>query len=370
VDPMIENSLRLSGRVKLRTARTLSGQVEQAISHLADSLRAGGRGFIAGNGGSAADAQHFAAEFTGRFRLDRAPLPVLALTTDTSALTSIGNDYGFDDVFVRQLLAFGRPGDVFFALSTSGNSPSILVAAQAARERGMTVIGMTGAAGGKLPTLCDLHVAIPSGVTARIQESTMAVLHAVCDGVERALAVSGPPVPDAQLGVRLDRDRLAAAREAWRAQGLSVVTTNGCFDVLHAGHLASLQQAADLGDLLVVLVNSDDSVRRLKGAGRPVNTETDRAALLAALAPVDHVVVFEEDDPCAALEVIRPAVHCKGEDYRGRPMPEEEVVIRHGGRIAYLSLVGGLSTTAITERLTGSTGGTDPAGSNSGAADV
>jgi rfaE bifunctional protein nucleotidyltransferase chain/domain len=350
VDPMIENSLRLSGRVKLRTARTLSGPVADATRLVADCLRLGGRGFIAGNGGSAADAQHFAAEFTGRFRLERAPLPMLALTTDTSALTSIANDYSFDDVFVRQLVAFGRPGDVFFALSTSGNSPSILVAAQAAKERGITVIGMTGASGGKLGALSHLHIAIPSGVTARIQESTMAALHAVCDGVERALGVSGPPVADV-LDVRLDHTRLETAREAWREQDLKVVTTNGCFDVLHAGHLSSLRQAAALGDLLVVLVNSDVSVHRLKGEGRPVNAEADRVELLAALDPVDHVVVFEEDDPCATLELIRPSAHCKGEDYRGRPMPEEEVVTRHGGRIVYLSLVGGLSTTGITQRL-------------------
>jgi phosphoheptose isomerase len=350
VDPMIENSLRLSGRVKLRTARTLSGQVEEATRLVADCLRAGGKGFVAGNGGSAADAQHFAAEFTGRFRLDRAPLPMLALTTDTSALTSIANDYSFDDVFARPLVAFGRPGDVFFALSTSGNSPNILVAAQAARERGITVIGMTGRSGGKLAALSDVHVAIPSGVTARIQESTMAVLHAVCDGMERALGIGGAPVPDV-LDVRLDRADLATAREAWRAQGLTVVTTNGCFDVLHAGHLSSLRQAAALGDLLVVLVNSDGSVRRLKGENRPVNAEADRAELLGALDAVDHVVVFEDDDPCATLELIQPSVHCKGEDYRGRPMPEEDVVTRHGGRIAYLSLVGGLSTTGITDRL-------------------
>lgn len=360
MEPFIENSLRLSSRVKLRTARTLAGEIDRVAALLADSLRSGGRGFIAGNGGSAADAQHFAAEFTGRFRLDRDPLPVLALTTDTSALTSIANDYSFDDVFVRQLVAFGRPGDVFIALSTSGNSPNILVAAQAARERGITVVGMTGASGGKLAALSDVLLKIPSGITARIQESTMAALHAVCDAVEQRLGVSGPTVPDV-VDVVLDRETLLVARESWRRQGLSVVTTNGCFDVLHAGHLASLSQAAEQGDVLVVLINADASVRRLKGPSRPVNGQTDRAVLLGALAPVDHVVVFDDDDPCAMLDLIKPSVHCKGEEYRDLPMPEAEVVTRNGGRIAFLSHVDGLSTTAITQRLA-SVAGAAPTG--------
>jgi len=346
VEDVVRHSMRLSGRVKLRAARTVAPGVANAAQRLADCLQAGGRGYIAGNGGSAADAQHFAAEFTGRFRSDREPLPVISLTTDTSALTAIGNDYGFEQIFARPVLALGRPGDVLLALSTSGNSDNVIAACRAAHERGMTVVGITGATGGLLASHSDVLIKIPSGVTARIQESTMAVLHSVCDVVEQILGVSGDPVGDI-TDVQLDVRQLAASRESWRGQALTVVSTNGCFDVLHAGHLSSLEGAAALGDVLVVLVNSDESVRRLKGEGRPVNTERDRVAMLGSLLPVDNVVVFSEDTPTEVLDVLQPTVHCKGEEYRDSPLPEEAVVRAHGGRVEFLPRVPGLSTTAV-----------------------
>jgi D-sedoheptulose 7-phosphate isomerase len=140
-----------------------------------------------GNGGSASDAQHVAAELVGRFARERAPLPAIALTTDTSALTAIANDYGFEEVFARQVRALGRPGDVAVAISTSGNSPNVLRGAEAAREMGMTVVALTGAGGGALAAASDLCVNVPSDDTPRIQECHLTVEHVLCEAVENFL---------------------------------------------------------------------------------------------------------------------------------------------------------------------------------------
>jgi D-sedoheptulose 7-phosphate isomerase len=154
---------------------------------IAASLKSGGKVLLAGNGGSAADAQHIAAEFVGRFVDDRAPLAAIALTTDTSALTSIGNDYGFDKVFERQVRALGRKGDVFVGISTSGRSPNIVAALQAARELGLTTIGFTKDAQTAMHALCDLTLAVPAEETALIQQIHITAAHAICHVVEHEL---------------------------------------------------------------------------------------------------------------------------------------------------------------------------------------
>jgi len=151
------------------------------------AIRAGRKVLIAGNGGSAADAQHLATELVVRFTRDRAALPALALGTDSSMLTAIGNDIGFEQVFSRQIEAFGRAGDVFWALSTSGRSPNILAACKAARARRMTVLGFTGASGGSMPGLCDVLLRVPSTVTPLIQQVHMAVGHILCELAEEDL---------------------------------------------------------------------------------------------------------------------------------------------------------------------------------------
>ena len=158
--------------------------IAQAIER---SLRAGGKLLIAGNGGSAADAQHIAAELVGRFRFDRQPLPAIALTTDTSLLTAIGNDYGFEQVFERQVKGLGRKGDVFLAISTSGNSPNVLSALRAARSLGLGTIGFTGSRGAAMRELCALCLAAPAEETSLIQQIHIVAAHAVCDLVERAM---------------------------------------------------------------------------------------------------------------------------------------------------------------------------------------
>jgi D-sedoheptulose 7-phosphate isomerase len=165
----------------------LEGDVMAAVRAIAERLRAGGKVMFCGNGGSAADSQHLASEFTGRFVNDREPLAALALTTDSSALTCISNDYHFDSVFTRQVLALGRPGDCLVGISTSGNSGNVISAFEAARSRGITTVGLLGRDGGKLKSLSDIAVVVDSPTTARIQEAHILIGHTLCGAVESEL---------------------------------------------------------------------------------------------------------------------------------------------------------------------------------------
>jgi D-sedoheptulose 7-phosphate isomerase len=159
-----------------------------------ESLRQGGKLMICGNGGSAADSQHIAAEFTGRFIEDRKPMAALALNTDTSALTCIGNDYSFADVFARQVAALGRVGDCLMGISTSGNSENVLRAVEVARVASITTIGLLGRDGGKLAKFCDHAVIVPDSITARIQEAHILIGHTICGAVEQQLGLA--PFPE------------------------------------------------------------------------------------------------------------------------------------------------------------------------------
>jgi len=168
----------------------MAGPIAQAVEAMVASLKAGGKIMACGNGGSAADSQHFAAELLNRFERERAPLAAIALTTDTSTLTSIGNDYHFDEVFAKQVRGLGRAGDVLLAISTSGNSPNVLAAVAAAHERGVRVIALTGKGGGKMPAALnddDIHLCVPAERTARIQEVHLLTLHCLCDGIDALL---------------------------------------------------------------------------------------------------------------------------------------------------------------------------------------
>jgi len=168
---------------------TLDPHVDQAISACVSSLRNGGKLMFCGNGGSAADSQHLAAEFTGRFIKDRPPVAAIALSTDTSALTCIANDYSFEAIFARQVQAIGKPGDCLIAISTSGNSGNVLAAVAAAKALGITCIGLLGRDGGKLKPQCDVCIVVPSQVTARIQEAHILIGHSLCGAVEQQLGL-------------------------------------------------------------------------------------------------------------------------------------------------------------------------------------
>jgi D-sedoheptulose 7-phosphate isomerase len=167
---------------------SLASAVSSAVDMIYSSLAAGGQLLIAGNGGSAADAQHIAAELTGRFFLERRPFRALALHTNTSSLTAVGNDYGYEHVFARELTAHARPGDVLLAISTSGNSSNILRAIEAARQSKVSVIGLTGETGGKMRAACDLCLCVPCKSTPRMQEMHITIGHTICELLEERLA--------------------------------------------------------------------------------------------------------------------------------------------------------------------------------------
>ena len=161
--------------------------IETAAEKITEALRDGRKLLTAGNGGSAADAQHIAGEFISRLNYDRPPAAAIALTTDTSTITAVANDYGYDRVFERQILGLGAPGDVFWAISTSGRSPSILRAMRAAREKKLIVVGMTGSAGGEMPALSDICLRVPSDSTPLIQQIHITIAHIICGLVEEKL---------------------------------------------------------------------------------------------------------------------------------------------------------------------------------------
>ncbi len=179
-----------SAKLKQDAAPVLAAPIARAIELMSASLKAGGRIFACGNGGSAADAQHFAAELVNRFERERPPLAGIALTTDSSALTSIANDYSYEQVFAKQLRALGRKGDVLLAISTSGGSGSVVAAMVAAREMGVAVVALTGRGGGKMAERLansDVHICVPHERTMRIQEVHLLVLHCLCDGIDTLL---------------------------------------------------------------------------------------------------------------------------------------------------------------------------------------
>jgi phosphoheptose isomerase len=360
VSEAIAAALRDGARLRELTLERCGQQIAKAAKLVVDALAQGNKVLLFGNGGSAADAQHIAAELVGRFVVERASLPGIALTVDTSVLTSIANDYGFEQVFARQVRGLGSEGDVAIAITTSGKSPNVLAAVTAAREKKMRVIGLTGANGAQFPSVCDACVVVPSTNTARVQEIHITIGHLICEAVDAVLASPRANVNSARANASsahrkiLPLDELLEVRERYRSEGKTVVWTNGVFDVLHSGHLASLRAAKALGDVLVVGINTDATVKAAKGPARPVFPVAERAEMLAALEVVDHVVVFDEPTPVEVLLKVKPDIHTKGADYappNGAPMPEAATVQAYGGRIEFLPLVTGRSTTATVASL-------------------
>ncbi|HET8871537.1 MAG TPA: D-sedoheptulose 7-phosphate isomerase [Aquabacterium sp.] len=174
----------------LQKLHALTEKVNQAGQLAVEALQTGGKLMFCGNGGSAADSQHLAAELTGRFIKDRRPLAAVALSTDTSALTCIGNDYSFDEVFARQVKGLGRTGDLLIGISTSGNSRNVIRAVEEARAAGVKVVGLLGRDGGKLREMCDVAIVVPSDVTARIQESHILIGHTLCGLIEQKMGLA------------------------------------------------------------------------------------------------------------------------------------------------------------------------------------
>ncbi|MBA3032762.1 MAG: phosphoheptose isomerase [Gammaproteobacteria bacterium] len=191
----IHSQFNDSVAVKRAALAVMAAPIEAAVRLMVAALRAGGKVMACGNGGSAADSQHFAAELLNRFEKERPPLAALALTTDTSTLTSIANDYAYDQVFAKQVAGLGRTGDVLLAISTSGNSPNVIAAIAAAHARGVRVVALTGKGGGAIASQLaddDVHLCVPADRTARIQEVHLVTIHCLCDGIDAIILGETP----------------------------------------------------------------------------------------------------------------------------------------------------------------------------------
>ena len=180
----VVSSLQQGAELRIRVAQDCGRTIVEAASTITNCLRSGGKLLLFGNGGSAADAQHLAAEFVGRFVAERSGLPAVALTTDGSILTAVGNDYGFDQIFARQIEALGRPDDVAIGISTSGNSPNVIEAVKRATKQQLKTIGLAGKDGGTLAKCVGISIVVPSASTARVQECQIAIGHLLCELVE------------------------------------------------------------------------------------------------------------------------------------------------------------------------------------------
>ncbi len=358
--------LKESLRVKEELLKSQVEVIVKIVEAIIRALKDGGKVILFGNGGSAADAQHLAAELVGRFNLERKGLPALAFSTNTSILTSVGNDYSFAQVFARQVEALGRSEDVAIGISTSGKAANVIEGILAAKAKGIFTIGLTGGEGGKLSEVVDLTLIVPSLDTARIQEAHITVGHLICQLVEEELINEGTEaqrhrgtklknLKSCKLGKDMcqvvSRDELKEIVEKEKAAGKKIVFTNGCFDLVHVGHVRYLQEAKGKGDLLIVAVNSDQSVRKLKGEGRPLVPEKERAEIISAFASVDYVVIFPEETPAGIIDVLRPDILIKGGDYRKEDIVGRETVEVGGGEVITVSLSKGHSTRGFLEKI-------------------
>lgn len=192
IDEKVKSLFHASAQTKLDAADALAGPIARAVELVVAALRQGNKILSCGNGGSAADAQHFSSELLNRFERERPGLPAVALTTDSSTLTSIANDYAYEQVFSKQVLALGQPGDVLLAISTSGNSPNVVRAIEAAQQRGMRVVALTGRDGGDMARRLrsdDVEIRVPSTSTARVQEVHLLSIHCLCDQIDAVMFV-------------------------------------------------------------------------------------------------------------------------------------------------------------------------------------
>lgn len=327
---------------------------------MAYTLRNSHRIYFCGNGGSAADSQHLAGEFVGRFQMERAALPAISLTTDTTILTAIGNDYGFEKVFSRQVEALGEKGDLIFIFSTSGRAVNTILAAKKARELGVKVVALLGKDGGPLKDLADLFIIAPGNTTARIQEVHILIGHILTEIVEETLVKEGiKKNKTAEIDGKINTlKELQTIVKTLKEAGKKVVFTNGCFDLLHQGHLKLFQSARAEGDILIVGLNSDSSVRKIKGPGRPVVPEEERAGILASLSLVDYVVIFKESTPLKLIKALLPDVLVKGADYTAEKVVGRDVVEKSGGKVVLVPLAVKRSTTALINRIKNTDGRT------------
>lgn len=317
-----------------------------AVQMLYVALNENKKILVCGNGGSASDVEHMAGEIVGRFGFDRPSLPCVSLCGPTATFTAIANDYGYENVFARQVQGFGQSGDVLIGLSTSGNSKNIVKAFEEAKKNNIKTIAMTGAKESLLSKLADICIRVPSVFTPRIQEIHGIIIHSMCRAIELMTFKDHPEKPVLPYN-KLIKGKKELAELANAIKPYKSVFTNGCFDILHPGHVYILQECRKQGDLLIVGLNSDDSIKRLKGASRPYHKFSDRANVLSALECVDYVIEFSDDTPLKLIETLTPKVLIKGGDYTIETVVGADHVIKNGGEVKIIPLLEGHSTTAI-----------------------
>ena len=339
--------LKHLGRVMGGDLTELSAAFDAALVLITNALAAGRKVLAFGNGGSCADAEHLVAELVGRFAYDRPSLPAISLTVPTATLTALGNDYGYDRIFERQISSLGQSGDVAIGITTSGNSKNVLRALEAAKSQSLKTIALTGSRDSPCIGTADIVMKAPSWETPRIQEIHALLIHSLCRGVEENLHPrSRTPKLPAEKHIQEGQLRdFAASLKPWKS-----VFTNGCFDLLHPGHVTLLRTARNFGDLLILGLNTDDSVRRLKGTGRPYHTLENRILMLSAVECVDYVVPFSEDTPKELIEQLSPKVLVKGGDYKPENIVGADWVKSQGGDVHVVPLVPGHSTSQILGR--------------------
>ena len=341
-------SIEQAQRSMAACSEALPKSLERAAKVLIGALQTGRKVLTCGNGGSAGDAQHIASELVNRFETERAALAAVSLVPDSSVVTAIANDYAYEFLFSRQVEALGREGDVLLAFSTSGNSRNVLRAVEVAHARKMRVIAMTGKDGGQLTKQLgpfDVEIRAPADTTARIQEVHLLAIHALCSALDGHFTL---PTLIAPAKVQTDWRQLAELTCGTRP----LVFTNGVFDILHRGHVSYLQGARAMGACLIVGVNTDASARRLrKGPERPIQNEDDRAHILAALACVDFVTLFDDDTPARLIEAVEPDVLVKGGDYARTEIVGADFVLARGGTVEAVPFEHERSTTAIVRKI-------------------
>lgn len=318
----------------------------KSVEILVKALKNGNKILICGNGGSAADAEHMAGEIVGRFGYDRPSLPCISLCTPSATFTAIANDYGYEQVFKRQVQGLGKDGDVLIGISTSGNSANIVEAFKVAKTLNVTTIALTGSKDSKLSELADITLASGSAKTPRIQEIHGVLIHSLCRGIEDEIfnKAAVPALPNKKI---IEGDEIESFAKS--IQGYKSVFTNGCFDILHPGHVYNLAKCREYGELLIVGLNSDASIKRLKGSSRPYHSFSDRANVLAAIEAVDYVIGFDEDTPKNLIKRLTPHILVKGGDYTPENVAGADWVTNHGGKVVILPLLEGHSTTKILE---------------------
>ncbi len=317
---------------------------EKAAFLIVECLKKGNKILICGNGGSASDAEHMAGEIVGRFGYDRPSLPCISLCTPSATFTAISNDYGYEKVFARQVTGFGKPGDVLIGISTSGNSANIVEAFRKAKDLKIATIAMTGSKDSKLSLLADITLRSESTQTPRIQELHSIIIHSLCKAVENKIfnKTKISALPSNKIINNNEIKSFAESIKSYKS-----VFTNGCFDILHPGHVYILNECRKYGELLIVGLNSDASIKRLKGETRPYHKFEDRANVLAALESVDYIIGFDDDTPKNLIEALTPNVLIKGGDYTPETIVGADWTTSHGGKVVIIPLLEGHSTTAI-----------------------